>query len=154
MKHKTPRPFHEKLSWLLDNSIPLPGGYRIGLDGFIGLIPGLGDVFSALLSSLIIIKANQLGTPRAILFRMVINVLIDTVVGSLPLIGDVFDFVWKANQKNSALLADYAQSPQQIRRRSLRENAAFVLGLLLVLAFAVMLISWLLGLIWSQASGT
>lgn len=101
------KPFHEKLSWLLDNSIRLPGGYRIGLDGFIGLIPGLGDFISGLLSSLIIIKANQQGVPRIIIFRMFINVLIDTMLGSLPLVGDVFDFIWKANQKNSALLIQY-----------------------------------------------
>lgn len=142
--------FHQKLSWLLDNSIRLPGGYRIGLDGFIGLIPGLGDFISGLLSSLVIINANQLGVPRTILFRMVINVLIDTVLGSLPLLGDVFDFIWKANQKNSALLADYENAPHQTYRRSWLENLVFILGLFILLALAVMLISWLFGLLWAR----
>ncbi|MEC9313966.1 MAG: DUF4112 domain-containing protein [Pseudomonadota bacterium] len=147
------RRFHEKLSWLLDNSIPLPGGYRIGLDGFIGLIPGLGDFFSGLLASLIVIKANQLGVPRSVLLRMVINVLIDTGVGSLPVIGDLFDFVWKANQKNSELLAHYEQAPQQTARRSLLENMLFILAVVIVLALVVMLAGWLIGLLWSRIQG-
>jgi hypothetical protein len=147
------RRFHEKLSWLLDNSIPLPGGYRIGLDGFIGLIPGLGDFFSGLLASLIVIKANQLGVPRSVLLRMIINVLIDTGVGSLPVIGDLFDFVWKANQKNSELLAHYEQAPQQTARRSLLENLLFILAVVIVLALVVMLAGWLLGLLWSRIQG-
>lgn len=145
--------FHEKLSWLLDNSIPLPGGYRIGLDGFIGLIPGLGDFFSGLLASLIVIKANQLGVPRSVLLRMVINVLIDTGVGSLPVIGDLFDFVWKANQKNSELLAHYEHAPQQTARRSLLENMLFILAVVIVLALVVMLAGWLIGLLWSRIQG-
>ncbi|MBD3634937.1 MAG: DUF4112 domain-containing protein [Methylophaga sp.] len=147
------RRFHEKLSWLLDNSIPLPGGYRIGLDGFIGLIPGLGDFFSGLLASLIVIKANQLGVPRSVLLRMIINVLIDTGVGSLPVIGDLFDFVWKANQKNSELLAHYEQAPQQTARRSLLENMLFILAVVIVLALVVMLAGWLIGLLWSRIQG-
>lgn len=147
------RRFHEKLSWLLDNSIPLPGGYRIGLDGFIGLIPGLGDFFSGLLASLIVIKANQLGVPRSVLLRMVINVLIDTGVGSLPVIGDLFDFVWKANQKNSELLAHYEHAPQQTARRSLLENMLFILAVVIVLALVVMFAGWLIGLLWSRIQG-
>lgn len=147
------RRFHEKLSWLLDNSIPLPGGYRIGLDGLIGLIPGVGDFFSGLLSSLIVIKANQLGVPRSVLLRMVINVLVDTGLGSLPLIGDLFDFVWKANQKNSELLAHYEQAPKQTVRRSLLENMLFILAVVIVLALVVMLTGWLMGLLWSRIQG-
>lgn len=147
------RRFHEKLSWLLDNSITLPGGYRIGLDGFIGLIPGLGDFISGLLSSLIVIKANQMGVPRTVLFRMVINILIDTGLGSLPVIGDVFDFIWKANQKNSELMAHYEQTPEKTVRRSLLENVLFILAIVAILALAVMLIGWLIGLLWSRIQG-
>lgn len=147
---KPQRRFHEKLSWLLDNSIPLPGGYRIGLDGFIGLIPGLGDFISGLLSSLIVIKAHQLGIPRSVLLRMVINVLIDTGLGSLPLLGDVFDFVWKANQKNSDLLTQYEQAPQKTQTRSWLENLAFIAAIVIILALTVIVIGWLFGLLWSR----
>lgn len=147
------RRFHEKLSWLLDNSIRLPGGYRIGLDGFIGLIPGLGDFVSGLLSSLIIITANQQGVPRTILFRMFINVLIDTVLGSLPLVGDAFDFIWKSNQKNSELLAVYEKSPQKTYQRSWLEDAFFVIILIALLVLAIVLMSWLIGVLWSRLFG-
>jgi hypothetical protein len=148
-----PRRFHEKLSWLLDNSIPLPGGYRIGLDGFIGLIPGLGDFISSLLASLVVIEANQAGVPRTVLMRMLINVLIDTAVGSLPVVGDAFDFIWKANQKNSALLRQYQQSPEQTVRRSLLDNMVFILVVIAALVVTVMLIGWLIGLLWQRIQG-
>lgn len=99
--------FVERLSWLLDESIPLPGGYRIGLDGFLGLIPGVGDFIGGLLSSVLIYKANQIGVPRMVLMRMIINMLIDSTVGTIPVFGDIFDFVWKANKRNAKLLAEY-----------------------------------------------
>lgn len=148
-----PHRFHEKLSWLLDNSIPLPGGYRVGLDGFIGLIPGLGDFISSLLASLIVIEANQAGVPRTVLMRMLINVLIDTAVGSLPVVGDAFDFIWKANQKNSALLRQYQQSPERTVRRSLLDNMVFILVVIALLVLTVMLIGWLIGLLWQRIQG-
>lgn len=99
------------------------------------------------------IKADQLGVPRSVLLRMVINVLIDTGVGSLPVIGDLFDFVWKANQKNSELLAHYEHAPQQTARRSLLENMLFILAVVIVLALVVMLAGWLIGLLWSRIQG-
>jgi len=92
------------LSRLLDSAIPLPGGYRVGIDGFLGLIPGVGDIAGGLASSYIIIEAAQLGASTTTLLRMVFNVLLEALVGVVPLFGDVFDFVWKANDKNFALL--------------------------------------------------
>jgi hypothetical protein len=70
---ETKTQFIERLSWLLDESITLPNGYKIGLDGFIGLIPGIGDFIGGSLSSIIIYKAHQLGVPRMILGRMIIK---------------------------------------------------------------------------------
>jgi len=80
----------------------------------------------------------------------VINVLIDTGLGSLPLVGDLFDFVWKANQKNSELLAHYEQSPQQTKRRSVLENTLFIFVMVIVLVLIVMFTGWLIGLLWSR----
>lgn len=144
---KTKSRFIERLSWFLDESIPLPGGYRIGLDGFIGLIPGVGDFIGGLLSSVIIYKAHQLGVPRMILGRMIINMMIDTVLGAIPLAGDVFDFVWKANKRNAALLNDYQQQPQQVYRKSLIQNIVFIAVLLGILVLMIALISWIIGLL-------
>ncbi len=86
------------LAWFLDNSIPLPFlGYRIGADGIIGLIPGLGDTVGSLLSSYIVLEAARLGTPKSVLLRMVINIVIESIIGLVPFVGDLFDLAWKAN---------------------------------------------------------
>ena len=100
------------LSRLLDSSIPLPGGFRIGLDGLIGLIPGFGDLAGGVASSYIIIEAARLGATTSTLLRMVFNVLLETLIGLIPFVGDLFDFIWKANEKNMALLEKHLDSPQ------------------------------------------
>ncbi|WP_341232159.1 DUF4112 domain-containing protein [uncultured Methylophaga sp.] len=144
---KTKSRFVERLSWFLDESITLPGGYKIGLDGFIGLIPGIGDFIGGLLSSVIIYKAHQLGVPRMILGRMVINMMVDTVLGAIPLAGDIFDFVWKANKRNATLLNDYQQQPEKVYRKSLLENIVFIAVLMGILVLMIALIGWIIGLI-------
>lgn len=144
--------FIERLSWLLDESITLPNGYKIGLDGFIGLVPGVGDFIGGLLSSVIIYKANQLGVPRMVLGRMIINMIIDTVFGAVPVLGDLFDFVWKANKRNVALLNKYQQSPDKTYRTSLWQNMLFILLLVLILAGLIFLITWIIGVFWAAIS--
>jgi hypothetical protein len=122
------------LAWLLDNSIPLPGGYRIGLDPIIGLVPGLGDAIGALFSAYIINEARSLGAPRSILVRMIGNVALETVLGAIPFAGDLFDAVFKANSRNLALLAHYQLDPIGSRRSS----RFFVFGFsLLLVAFVI-----------------
>lgn len=87
-----------RLAWLLDSSIRLPGGFRIGLDGIIGLIPGVGDLLASSLSMYIIGQAARLNVPAIVLVRMVENVALELVVGSIPVIGDIFGFAFKANE--------------------------------------------------------
>ena len=145
---KQHRRFIERFSWLLDESIPLPGGYRIGLDGFIGLIPGIGDFIGGLLSSVLIYKANQIGVPRTILLRMIINMLIDSTLGAIPLLGDIFDFVWKANKRNVNLLARYQQSPDKTYRKSMLENTLFILILIGITALLISFVVWLTATLW------
>ena len=102
------------LSRLLDEQFRIPGTtQRIGLDGLLGLIPGVGDAVGALLSAYILYEAIRLGAPRTVLLRMVANIGIDTVVGAIPVAGDIFDIAWKANKKNAGLLHAYlaAQRP-------------------------------------------
>jgi hypothetical protein len=144
---KTKNRFIERLGWFLDESITLPGGYKIGLDGFIGLIPGIGDFIGGLLSSVIIYKAHQIGVPRMVLGRMIINMMIDTVLGAIPIAGDVFDFVWKANKRNVALLEDYQQQPKEVYRKSVIQNVLFIALLLGILALMIALITWVIGLL-------
>jgi Domain of unknown function (DUF4112) len=99
------------LSYLLDERFRIPGTrYRIGLDGLLGVLPGVGDTIGTLLSAYILFEAIQLGIPRATLLRMVGNIALDTLVGAIPVVGDVFDVAWKANKKNVALLNAYIAS--------------------------------------------
>lgn len=80
-----------------------------GLDGLIGLIPGIGDVISGLISSYLIWEARRLGVSRWVMARMVGNAFLDTAVGAIPLAGDVFDVMFRANMKNMALLRQHLE---------------------------------------------
>jgi hypothetical protein len=118
-KLKKPRPPQDEarlkrirlLSRLLDERFRIPGTtYRVGFDGLLGLIPGVGDVAGALLSVYILYEAMQLGAPGTVLLRMIANIGIDAVGGAIPVMGDIFDMAWKANKKNAALLHAYLAS--------------------------------------------
>jgi Domain of unknown function (DUF4112) len=94
-----------RLAWLLDSSIRVPGtDFRVGLDALLGLLPGGGDVAGVLLSSYIVLEAARMGAPGRTLFLMVLNVAVEALVGAIPLVGDLFDAAWKANQRNVSLL--------------------------------------------------
>ncbi|MBC7944947.1 MAG: DUF4112 domain-containing protein [Burkholderiales bacterium] len=105
----------ERLSHWLDDRFAIPGtNWRIGLDGLIGLVPGIGDVVTTALSAYIVIEARRMGVPKAVLVRMIKNVVLDAAVGSVPLIGDVFDVRMKTNRRNLALLNDHFDSLREI----------------------------------------
>ena len=93
------------LEILLDEAFVIPGtGIRFGIDGIIGLVPGLGDVLAGLLSLVIPLAAWIRGVPYVTLVRMAVNLGIGVLVGSVPLFGDIFDIAWKANRRNYQLL--------------------------------------------------
>lgn len=99
-----------KLAHLLDERFRLPIiGRRVGLDGLIGLIPGIGDTLSALLGLYILVRARQLGAGPGLLTRMAANLGIDWLLGSIPLLGDLFDFAFKSHVRNVALLQGHLQ---------------------------------------------
>ena len=89
----------EHLANLMDGVIPI-GPWKIGLDPLLGLVPGIGDLIGALISMLIVARAVQAGIPRIAIARMLANIAIDTLVGSIPVVGDAFDFAYKSNLKN------------------------------------------------------
>ncbi|MGB3692334.1 MAG: DUF4112 domain-containing protein [Spirulinaceae cyanobacterium] len=124
------------LSTFLDNSITIPGtSYRIGLDPFLGLLPGVGDYAGAAISAFIVIQGARLGASKSTLTRMVTNIIIESFAGTIPVFGDIFDAGWKANLKNVALLDNHiASSPQ--RKKA---DTWFVFLLLAVLALVVIL---------------
>lgn len=124
----------DQLARVLDDLFQIPGTrIRFGLDAIIGLIPGIGDLVTGMASFLIIISAWERGLPRVTLARMVANVAIDTLVGSMPIVGDVFDAAWKANRKNYNLLLRAEQLPS---RKATVQDWLF-LGLMLLAIAAV-----------------
>lgn len=131
----------DKLAWLLDSSIKIPGTNRtIGLDGFIGLVPGIGDVVASLLSGYIIVKALIMGLPLFVIGQMVVNMMIEGIIGVIPLFGDIFDFIFKSNRRNVKLMQRYLEDPKETAERS----ASAVIGFLVVLFFIFLLTIWLI----------
>jgi len=99
----------ERLSWLMDDLIKIPGlNWRLGLDAVVGLVPGFGDAASSLVSFYILASAVRYRVPKITLLRMGLNLGIDYIVGSIPLVGDLFDAWWKSNQRNVTLLSERA----------------------------------------------
>jgi hypothetical protein len=121
------------MSRLLDNIVTIPGTQvGIGLDPIIGLIPIGGDFLGVMLSSYIILEAARLGASRATLGRMVLNIIVDGLVGSIPLLGDFFDFAWTANTHNIKLLEEHLKFPTQQRSADRWFIFALFAGLLLL----------------------
>ncbi len=116
---------------LMDEAIAIPGtGIRIGLDGLIGLIPGIGDAAGAIVSAYLVLASIRLGVGVPIAARMLLNVGIDALVGLVPLLGDLFDIGWKANRRNLNLLEAWYLAPHRTRRRSALLLGAVTAGLL------------------------
>jgi hypothetical protein len=125
----------ERLSWLMDDLIRVPGlGWRFGLDAIVGLIPGFGDTATSLVSFYILVAAVRYRVPKVTLLRMGMNIGIDYLVGSLPLVGDLFDAWWKSNQMNVALLRKRATVSASEARQETLSDWLFVGLIILVLA--------------------
>jgi hypothetical protein len=133
---------------LLDSAIRVPGTKRsIGLDPIMGLVPVFGDLISPLFAAAVIWQARDLGIPRVVQLRMVLNVAIDAIVGAVPLLGDLFDFAWKANTRNLTLLEQHASDD----RRPTSGDWLFValmFGLLLAVGVApFVFVGWLVNVV-------
>ncbi|MCO6387121.1 MAG: DUF4112 domain-containing protein [Aliihoeflea sp.] len=99
-----------RLAKLLDTRWKIPGiGVRFGIDPVLGLIPGAGDLVAGAISTYVIVKAHRLGVPKSMLVKMAGNVAVDTVVGSVPILGSVFDLFYKASTRNLRLLQTHLE---------------------------------------------
>lgn len=141
-----------QLARLLDSRFRVPGtNLRFGFDGLLGLVPGAGDAAGLALSTYVIVQSVALGARGATVARMVANVALDAVVGAIPVIGWVWDFWFKANNRNVALLERHGLDPagtEAWSRRSLRRTAlAVVAAVVVVAALLIAMIAWLLALI-------
>jgi hypothetical protein len=137
-----------RLAVLLDDSIHIPGtGFRVGLDALLGLLPGAGDLAGGAFSLYILLEAARMDVPRPLLVRMGTNLVIDVVVGAVPILGDLFDAGFKANMRNLALLEQHVNRPVASTRSSRRFAAllAVLVGCCVVGAIAMLV--WLVHLL-------
>lgn len=145
----------KSLSRLFDSFFEVPFlKWRFGLDALLGLFPALGDTVTSFASLYILGAAMKLGVPRLTLMRMAANVGLDYLVGSIPLVGDLFDVWWKANQRNVALIERHLESaPRRDRRGRIGDwlfLAAIAVVLLALLAGSIAMAVWLLAWLASQ----
>lgn len=126
------------LARLMDAKFRIPGtSIRFGLDAVIGLVPGIGDLVSLVISGYIVSSAAKIGASRYVMARMVLNTGIDAIVGAIPILGDIFDVGFRANQKNMRLLQ------QHINENRHRGSANKV-----IMPVVIVLLALLLGLVW------
>jgi Domain of unknown function (DUF4112) len=136
------------LSNLWDNALRVPGTkLRVGIESIVGLLPVGGDIIGLLLSCYILFYAIQFELPKAILLRMVANIIIDAVVGVVPFFGDLFDTTWKANTRNVDLLEAHLHSPTLSHSANRRFIFLLWLGMfaivMILIGFCVLLVKLL-----------
>lgn len=137
----------ERLSHLMDSQFTIPGTrFRFGLDPLIGLIPGFGNLATFLVSAALVRTMAQHGASGEVVIRMALNVVADAVIGAIPIVGNVFDFFFRANERNLALLRrHYVEGRHQGSGRLIAAGilAAVVCFLVGALWITWMLVSWL-----------
>jgi hypothetical protein len=139
-----------QLAKLLDEAILIPGiNKRIGLDPIIGLIPGGGDTITMLMSGYIVLESARLGLPRATLVQMVGNILIDALTGTIPVVGDLFDVVSKANMRNLKLLDAHVAEPDF----QAKPDKLLIILTVVILAIIIVTFSLVITLVWSLIWG-
>ena len=125
----------ERLGWVMDDLFRVPVlGWRFGLDALIGLVPGLGDTTTSLVSFYILAAAVRYRVPKITLLRMGLNIGIDYAFGSIPFLGDLADAWWKSNRKNLDLLKRRATVSADEARSGRTSDWLFVGGIMLILA--------------------
>jgi hypothetical protein len=138
-----------RVAWVLDRVIPIGGGRRVGIDPLIGLIPGAGDWIATLLSVYILYEAARLGLPVSVLARIAFNIALEGIIGTVPVAGDLFDFIFQANMRNLRLVERYYRP--DLRPRSFAHIwlaiGAFTFALLAFLGiafYAMIKVLWML----------
>jgi hypothetical protein len=140
---------------LMDQAFGIPGTqWRFGLDALFGLVPGLGDIVGAVVAVYALHVARRLRAPGEVQLHMLTNIALDATVGTIPILGDLFDFAFKAQTRNLALIDDWLKTPQDARRRSRRGLILIPLVIFIVFVTLTVLgvvalflfIRWLVGL--------
>lgn len=132
-----------RLAELLDSKFKIPNtDIRFGLDPIISLIPGAGDVFAGVISLYFLIQGAIHGGRAAVLGRMFINILLDVLIGSIPILGDLFDVYWKANLRNARILDELQQNPQKTTSESRLWIWFVVIQFVVIIIGIILLIGW------------
>lgn len=130
-----------RISRVMDDLVRIPGTRRrIGIDPLLGFVPGLGDWVAIVVSLDLVVSAARMGAGVALLMRMTGNLALDAIVGMVPLLGDVFDFGWKANRRNLALLEALVRD-----REGTRERSRWLVGAVLAVAAVLVALGIWLG---------
>jgi hypothetical protein len=133
------------LSHILDDFIKVPGTpVRFGLDGIVGVIPGIGDLIGGIASCILIIAAWVRGVSYGTVLRMVANVGIEVVLGSIPILGDMFDIAWRTNRRNYALLTGSIYEPRKYTIQSWLFLAALCIGLIALVLLPMLFLTWMI----------
>ena len=124
-------PLFRWVAIVMDELIALPNTkFKFGVDPLIGLVPGIGDTASAIVSALVLIQAARRGLPKILLARMSLNILINEIIGIVPVVGDAFSFWFKSNARNYQIIKDHVAAPHGVSRRS---DWIFVMAVLVLL---------------------
>lgn len=127
-------PLFRWIALVMDDLVRVPGTrFRFGIDPLIGLIPGIGDTGSAMVSAMALIQAVRYGLPKIVLARMSVNILVNELIGIVPVVGDAFSFWFKSNARNHELVRAHMGG----RRKAGRGDWIFVVGVLILLALIV-----------------
>lgn len=130
---------------LMDQRFTIPGTrFRFGIDSLIGLIPGAGDWLGGFMALYFPMQAVFRDLPSSVVARMFFNILLDIFIGAIPLLGDLFDFVWKANVKNARLLEEYVRDPKETEKKSRWLNWGLVLVFVAIIILLLLFIGRLI----------
>jgi hypothetical protein len=133
-KRKALEPVFKWIAYIMDEVVRVPGTkFRFGLDPLLGLIPGIGDTSSAVVSAFALIQAVRLGVPKILLTRMALNILVNEVIGVVPVVGDAFSFWFKSNARNYEIIKHHRLGSSAPKRT----DWLFVIGILLLLLVIV-----------------
>jgi hypothetical protein len=133
------------LAHILDEWFRVPGtSIRFGLDGIIGLVPGVGDILGGLASTILVVAAWVRGVPYVTLARMVVNIGIEVLLGTIPLLGDAFDIAWKANRRNYALIVRHLEQTRQQTWRDWLFLSMIAVILAAIFLTPILLLLWFL----------
>ena len=137
----------EALARILDTAIPIPGtSVRIGLDPLIGLLPGIGDALASHIGSAILVMASQLQVPKVVMVRMSLNLLLNGMIGALPVVGDLFSVWFRSNARNAHLLRRHSSATYRPS-----SGADWVFVFVVIIATLALTLGTILGVLWLVA---